>query len=96
MLRGEGRSRDEEEFCLERELGRKCDNGDKGVFGELEARPRSFLALRTTEWTRDSGPKANLIISFSPWSWIRSRPMIFEAFSGSKFWILERTILVAS
>lgn len=91
MLRGEGR--------LGRESGRYgdgADDGDNGVDGEFEARPRSFLALNTTEWTSDSGPKAKRIISFSPWSWIRRRPMIFEAFSGSRFWILESTILVAS
>lgn len=91
MLRGEGR--------LGRESGRNgdgADDGDNGVDGEFEARPRSFLALNTTEWTSDSGPKAKRIISFSPWSWIRRRPMIFKAFSGSRFWILESTILVAS
>lgn len=69
-------------------------------FGETleieEDKPKSLRALRITEWTRDSGPNANLIISFSPWSWIKRSPMILEAFSGSKFWILEKTILVAS
>ena len=69
--------------------------GEEG--GELfEVRPKSFLALRITEWTSVSGPKASLIISFSPWSWIRRRPMILEAFSGSMLWILENTTLVAS
>jgi hypothetical protein len=52
--------------------------------------------LKITVWISDSGPNANLIISFSPWSWIKSTPIIFHAFSGSMFWILENTILVAS
>lgn len=91
------------EFCLERAVGlveRKGEGGEgvEGVEGELDMgiNPKSFRALRITEWRKASGPKANLIISFSPWSWIRRRPMIFEAFSGSKFVILENTILVAS
>jgi len=70
MLRGDGRlGRKAEEFC--RESGRNGDgedDGDSGVDGEFETKPRSFLALKTTEWTSDSGPKAKRIISFSPWS----------------------------
>lgn len=79
------------EFCLERESGlllleRKGDGEDgvegvEGVFGEM---PNSCLALTTIEWRRFSGPNANLIISLSPWSWISNKPMIFDAFSGSK------------
>lgn len=95
---------EEEEFWREMVmglLGRKGSEGEEegveGVAGDkFKGKPNSFLALRITEWTRASGPNANLIISFSPWSWIRRRPMILEAFSGSKFWILEKTILVAS
>lgn len=89
------------EFCLDRESGleeleRKGEGGVEGVeevFGEM---PNSCLALTTTEWRRFSGPNANLIISFSPWSWISNKPMIFDAFSGSKLWILENTTFVAS
>lgn len=85
------------EFCLERENGleleRKGEGGVEGMFGEI---PNSCLALTTTEWRRFSGPNANLIISFSPWSWISNKPMIFDAFSGSKLWILENTTFVAS
>lgn len=85
MLSGEGSL---QEFCLERDRGE-----EQGLFGEDEeedevAKQRSFLALRMTEWIEVSGPKAKRIISFSPWSWIRSIPMILEAFSGSRVWIL--------
>lgn len=96
-------SLEEAEFCLEIAIGlveRKGagEDGVVGVDGELDMgiSPKSFRALRITEWRNASGPKANRIISFSPWSWIRRRPMILEAFSGSKFVILENTILVAS
>ena len=91
---------EEEEFCREIVMGllERKGEGDEGVdgVGEFVGKPNSFLALRITEWTKASGPNANLIISFSPWSWIRSKPIILEAFSGSKFWILEKTTLVAS
>lgn len=89
------------EFCLARKDDGDEDEedgiGDEGDDNEDDDdNPKSFLALTIKELTSASGPNANLIISFSPWSCIRSRPMIFEAFSGSKFWILEKTILVAS
>ena len=92
---------EEKDVCLDWESGlleRKGEGeeGVEGVEGVLDEIPSSFLALRITEWTRASGPNAKRIISFSPWSWISKRPMILEAFSGSKFWILEKTILVAS
>lgn len=61
-----------------------------------EERPRSLRALRTTEWRRASGPKARRIMSFSLCPCIRRSPMILEALSGSKLWILESTVLVAS
>uniref|UniRef100_A0A7C9B5V6 Uncharacterized protein n=1 Tax=Opuntia streptacantha TaxID=393608 RepID=A0A7C9B5V6_OPUST len=89
------------EFCLERESGleeleRKEEGGVEGVEGVFGEMPNSCLALTTIEWRRFSGPNANLIISFSPWSWISNKPMIFDAFSGSKLWILENTTFVAS
>lgn len=69
----------------------------EGVDGvEVVTMPSSFLALSMTEWTRASGPKARRIISFSPWSWKRRRPMILAALSESRVWILEKTIIVAS
>lgn len=73
---------------FEEQKGEGEESVEEGEFVE-EGSPKSFLALRITDWTRVSGPKASLIISFSPWSWIRRRPMILEAFSGSKLWILE-------
>lgn len=65
------REEEEEEFCLEMLTGLLAIKGEgidgvEGEFGEFEGRPSSFLALSMTEWTRVSGPKANLIISFSP------------------------------
>lgn len=60
-----------EEFCLSELFERKGDGDDgvEGVDGEFEViSPKSFRALRITEWTRASGPNASLIISFSPWS----------------------------
>jgi hypothetical protein len=103
MLKGGGRGwlipprslLGEEVLCLVERKG-DGDDGVEGADGVFEDSPKSFRALRITEWTRASGPNANLIISFSPWSWMSRRPMILDAFSGSKFWILEKTILVAS
>lgn len=63
---------EEVEFCLEIVIGlveRKGEGeeGVEGVEGEFDmGTPNSFLALRITEWRKASGPKANLIISFSP------------------------------
>lgn len=105
ILSGEGRFKpppfileeaEEQEFCLERERGLLKGEGEDGVEGVDEARWSSFLAWIITDWSKDSGPKAKRIISFSPWSWIRRNPMIFEAFWGSRFWILWKTIFVAS
>lgn len=63
---------EEQEFCLERDKGLLKGEGEEGVEGVEgmfdDAKPSSFLALRITEWTSDSGPKAKRIISFSPWS----------------------------
>ncbi|GLT51036.1 hypothetical protein SLA2020_244830 [Shorea laevis] len=73
------------------------EEGVEGVGGfEEESKPKWVLAVTTVACIRASGPKAKRIISFSPWSCISKYPMIFEAFSGSKLWILEYTILVAS
>lgn len=71
------------------------DAGEVGL-GLGFSNPSSFRALRMMEWRRVSGPKARRIISLSPLSWIRRKPMIFEAFSGSRVWIREKTTLVAS
>lgn len=82
MLSGEGRftpprsleeaDDEEQEFCLERDKGLLKGEGEEGVGGVEgrldDAKLSSFLALIITEWTRDSGPKAKRIISFSPWS----------------------------
>jgi hypothetical protein len=93
--RGDGRR--EAEFCLEWRKGDGVVDREAGVPGlDVGMRPSSFRPFDITDWRRVSGPKANRIISFSPWSWIKRRPMIFAAFSGSKVWILEKTILVAS
>lgn len=96
MLSGDGRL-----TLLKPWRGREIGllNGDEGVEGADEVfdeMPSSVLHLRITEWRSESGPKAKRIISFSPWSWIKRRPMILEAFSGSKLWILEKTTFVAS
>ena len=81
MLNGEGRlvvplrilreEDDEDEFWREREIWLLNGRGEEGVDGADEVfdeMPSSILALRITEWTSDSGPKAKRIISFSPWS----------------------------
>uniref|UniRef100_A0A0D3GV17 Uncharacterized protein n=1 Tax=Oryza barthii TaxID=65489 RepID=A0A0D3GV17_9ORYZ len=78
---GEGAVPQRPEFCRE------------SMKGE---RPSSFLALAMTVWSSASGPKARRIISFSPWSWMRRKPMILAAWSGSSAWIRENTTLVAS
>lgn len=80
------------------EMGLKGEeDNDEGVVGfEFEESPKLVLALRMRLWRFVSGPKAKRINSFSPWSCKRRYPMIFEAFSGSNVWILEKTTLVAS
>lgn len=43
-----------------------------------------------------SGPVARRSISCSGGSWMKMKPMILEALSGSKAWIREKTTFVAS
>lgn len=64
--------------------------------GEAGSRPRSLRALAMTASSSASGPKARRIISFSPWSWMSSSPMILAAWSGSSPWIRANTTFVAS
>lgn len=62
----------------------------------FEESPKWDFAWFMSDTKRVSGPKAKRIISFSPGSCMNMKPMIFEAFSGSKLWILEKTVFVAS
>ncbi|BAT03256.1 Os07g0682500 [Oryza sativa Japonica Group] len=98
---GEGAVPQRPEFCRESMKGEWAAAAaaatEVGVPGpDAGRRPSSFLALAMTVWSSASGPKARRIISFSPWSWMRRKPMILAAWSGSSAWIRENTTLVAS
>ncbi|XP_066360383.1 uncharacterized protein [Miscanthus floridulus] len=85
------------EFWRERRNGEcAAEVGVPGPEPGVGSRPRSLRALPMTVWSSASGPKASRIISFSPWSWMRRKPMILAAWYGSSIWICENTTLVGS
>ena len=76
-------------------MGFKGEGGREGEEGVESARPMWVLTLRMRVWSTGSGLQARRMSSESS-RFMRRYPMIFEAFSGSKFLILERTTFVAS
>lgn len=94
----EGEGEEEEEGFMWKPLlfGMMIRGRVGGADEAFDESPRWDLAWFMRESRRVSGPKAKRIISFSPGSCMKMKPMIFEAFSGSKLWILENTVFVAS
>lgn len=84
-----------EEVAVSLAMGLRGEGGREGEEGVESVSPKWLLTLITRLWSTESALHANRISSDSS-RFMRRYPMIFEAFSGSKFFILERTTLVAS
>lgn len=72
------------------------EEGVEGVDNVLAESPKWIFALKTTFCKRISGPNANRNKSFSVGSCMRIKPIILEAFSGSKLLSFVNSMLVIS